>query len=319
MQSKTIVIIGVLDTYGSTNIPMAKSLIRLGFNVIPINYRTVIKEHGMQFFVDLVLSVVTSMQPYMVLICKGNGIPYQLINELNKYTITFLFNMDARPTIEKCNDVVKNAASCHLSSCTAYEMVEWFNKEGANCHYIAQGIDPEVFKPVAPDPKYRKDITGPVISMIGTRTIERDEYYKALTDGGFFPAYYGKGYGKEVFDKDFAVICSSSDFMISLNTHNGVHKGYFSNRLPRYLACGTCTLHLDPLEDLNKYFKDEKEIIFSKSKEELVEKLLSIDEETKIKIAINGRERVLKEYTWDLKMVEILNLVTGYQQGYQAK
>ena len=74
--------------------------------------------------------------------------------------------------------------------------------------------------PVKPNKDYRKNISGPVISFIGTRNIDRDEYYKALTDAGFFPLFYGPGYNNEVIDREFATVCSSSDYMLSLNTHN---------------------------------------------------------------------------------------------------
>jgi len=309
MQNKIIIMVGVNDKRGSTNIPMCKSLMKLGFHVIPINYRTIIQSHGMQFFANLLLSVITNTKPYLTIFSKCNGVPTEVVKECSKYSTTWLYNMDARPTIEKCTDVVQHAINCHFSSCTAYEMVDWFNEQGANCHYIVQGVDPEVFKPVSINEKYRSNMSGPVISMIGARTIERDEYFKALTDDGFFPTFYGPGYNKEIIDKDFVEVCCSSDFMLSLNTHNGIHKGYFSNRLVRYLACGTCTFHLDPFGDLEKYFEDGKEIVFFKDKNDLVNKLHSIDDDTRIKIGINGRERILREYTWDHKISNLLGIV----------
>lgn len=306
---KVIVIVGVLDKRGSTNISQAKSFMKFGFEVIPINYRTIIQQHGLQFFTQLLLSVVGSVKPYLTIFSKCNGIPTELVKECGKYGYTWLFNMDARPTIEKCPDVVQHAVNAHFSSCTAHELVEWFNKSGANCHYVVQGVDTEVFKPIEPNLKYRKDISGPVISMIGSRTIERDEYFKVLSDGGYFPKFYGPGYSEPVFDKDFAEVCCSSDFMLSLNTFNGIHKGYFSNRLVRYLSCGVCTLHLDPFESLHEMFLPDKEILFFKNAEELVAKIVQTDEVERAKIGMAGRERILKEYTWDHITSKMLNII----------
>ena len=67
MQNKIIIMVGVNDKRGSTNIPMCKSLMKLGFHVIPINYRTIIQSHGMQFFANLLLSVITNTKPYLTI------------------------------------------------------------------------------------------------------------------------------------------------------------------------------------------------------------------------------------------------------------
>jgi len=311
MHNKIVVCVGVCNRRGSTNIPQMKSLMKFGFQIIPVNYRTIIAEHGMQFFADLLLEVVKTTKPWLVLFSKCNGIPTELVKECGKYSTTYLFNMDSRPTIEKCSDVVQHAVNSHYSSCTAHEMVDWFKSEGANCHYVVQGVDPEVFKPIPKNPAYAQKMDGPVISMIGTRTTERDVYLKTLHDGGFFPTFYGPGYNREVVDREFVDICCSADYLISLNTHNGIHKGYFSNRLVRYLACGTCTFHLDEFGSLKNHFEDGKEVIFFKGPEDLIEKLHNIDDETRIRVGIGGRERVLKEYTWDHTTAKMINIIQG--------
>ena len=48
--NKTVIICGVLDKKGSTNISIARSFLRFGYNVIPINYRTIIQKHGIEIY-----------------------------------------------------------------------------------------------------------------------------------------------------------------------------------------------------------------------------------------------------------------------------
>jgi predicted CoA-binding protein len=44
---KNIVVCGVLDKAGSSNVWMSMALQKMGFNIIPINYRTIVQKYGM--------------------------------------------------------------------------------------------------------------------------------------------------------------------------------------------------------------------------------------------------------------------------------
>src|SRR5574343_585483 len=130
--------------------------------------------------------------------------------------------MDPKPTIERCPEVIDHARNCHFSSCTAKDMVKWFESFGVkNCYHIVQGVDQDVFRPVNSVGDFKADI-----SHIGTKTEERDRVKKALEDAGFVVKFYGYGYSaKGMFDHDFSKICSSSRFMLSMNTYNNIHQG----------------------------------------------------------------------------------------------
>jgi len=304
MDKKYVCIIGVLDKYGSTQIPLAVSFMRHGYHVVPINYRTVIVTKGMEFFENLVLYTMQTYHPILTIFCKCNGVNPDLVAKCRKFSITYLHNPDPQPTIERCPEVIEHAKNAHFSSCTAKDMVEWFESKGVkNCYHIIQGVDPYIFKPVEPNNEYKADI-----SFIGTKTPERDKYKKALEDEGLNVKFYGQGYGKEVVEEDFAKVCASSKFMLSINTYNNLHLEYFSNRLARYLACGVCTLHLDETGSLNKYFEDYKDIIYFSDELSLMNALLFTKEEDIGKIAISGREKVLQGFTWDHKVRDILRI-----------
>ncbi len=302
MTKGNILIVGVLDKKGSTNISQAKSFMRFGWNVIPINYRTIIANYGYGTFENTLMYAVEKYRPSLVMFCKCNGVNPELVKRVTQRTKTWLWNPDPIQTIERCMEVVEHAKNATYSSCTGYGVAKWFAEQGVkNCYHIFDGLDYDIFKPVEPDESYRAEI-----SFIGTRTAERDRFIDFLKAIGYDIKTYGQGYGKVVIDDEFAKVCCSSKFMLSINTYNDI-ECYFSNRLLRYMGCGACVLHYDPTETLKKVFDDGSEILFFKDESELQDKLKIKDP---WKIGLNGMNKVLSSLTWDHTIANILN-ITG--------
>lgn len=317
--------IGVLDQKGSTNIPMALSTINHGFRIIPINYRTIMQRYGYSFFRNLVMNLVMKYNPDLVIVCKGNSIYPDLITEINKHTKTWIYNMDPRPTIDMVPEVRENAKISTFSSCTAIDMVQEWQSLGANCFYTVQGLDDEIFKPTKPVKKYKAEI-----SLIGTKTPQRDEYKEYLEHSGFDVKFYGRGYtDKEVLEHEFAQVCASSKYMLSLDSIAGLHSEYFSNRLLRYLGCGACTLHFNPENKLTMHFQDRKHLVYFQTPQELVKEinLLNSNKDLAYEIALEGLGHVQNDYTWKRCMKDLLDIaipeITGNdllaQQAQQAE
>jgi len=214
--------------------------------------------------------------------------------------------MDPIETIEQCPEVIEHAKNATHSSCTSQTVCDFFINKGAkSCHHILEGFDYDVLGPVEPDDKYKADI-----SFIGTKTKERDLYLKVLQNAGYDVKFYGPGYTEEVVNEEFAKVCSSSKYMLSLNTHNNI-VGYFSDRLIRYLGCGTCTFHLDSTMSLNDYFEDGKEVIYFSDPDDLLEKIKGVTESEVMILTVNGREKVLQNYTWNNSIHKILGVVNN--------
>ena len=310
-----IMVIGVLDQKGSTNIPMALSMIKQGFHIIPINYRTIIQKYGYAFFAQLVITLVNDQKPDLVVVCKGNGIAPDLISEITAMTKTWIYNMDPGPTIDMCPEVRENARISTFSSCTALDMAEAWQGLGANCFYMVQGLDAQVFKPVNPVKKFEADI-----SLIGSKTPMRDEAKEYLENAGYKVKFYGNGYTKkEVLDKEFAQVCSSSKFMLSMDSIAGQHQHYFSNRLLRYLGCGACTFHFEPTGTLQNYFRHEEDISYFTTLPDLVGQMRVLLNNPKriYEIAMNGLAKVQSEFTWDQMIGNLLVTALPEQMGAQ--
>jgi len=300
--NKIVILVGVCNKLGSTNVSQAKAFIQAGYKVIPINYRTVIQNYGMDFFEKILIDTVKKSKPSLVLFAKCNGINPELVKECNKYSKTWLWNMDPRPTIERCPEVIQHAKNATYSSCTSMDMVNWFKGKGVDiCHYILEGFDYDILSPTEIFDEYKVDI-----SFIGTKTEERDKYKLELENAGYSVKFYGPDYsGGFVTGKEFAKVCSSSKFMLSLNTYNNI-PNYFSDRLILFTGCGACTLHLDSTKTLNNYFKDGEEVIYFSDIKDLLLKLNETNDEKACEIAFKGREKTLREYTWDHSIYSIL-------------
>jgi len=303
--NKTVFIVGVLDKKGSTNISMARSFIKLGFDVVPINYRTIILEHGMLFFNNFLMDSLKQYKPVLTLFCKCNGIPSQIIKECNKYTTTWLWNPDMineQEAWNRCPEVIEHAKVANYSSCTGAGIAEHFKKQGAdNCHHIFCGLDYDIFYPVEADVTFD-------MSFIGSRTNLRDSILKPLGEK-YFVGLGGTNYtDEELINEDFKRVCSESKIMLSINSDGGEEvPGYVSNRIFRYLGCGACVAHYDPHKYLEPYFGDS--ILYFSDVDDLCNQLDTATEEFIGRTAVKGRDLALKKYTWDHTVYHILNKV----------
>jgi len=299
---KSIILLGVLDTPNSTNIPQLLAFQRADYEVTAVNYRTIIKDKGMSFFEELLLHTVKSQKPELVLFSKTNGINPELIKECNKYSKTFYWFPDPYQTAERIKFVTEYAKNATYASCTSMSTVDWFKERGVDpCYLILEGFDYDVLGPTPMYDKYKADI-----SFIGTKTKERDMYKDRLEKVGYDVKYYGPEYsGGFITGKEFAKVCSSSKFMLSLNTYNNT-PNTFSDRLILFTGCGACTLHFDSTKTLNNYFKDKEEVLYFSDVDELLQILNDTNDRTALGIAINGRERTLNMYTWDHTINQIL-------------
>ena len=159
------------------------------------------------------------------------------------------------------------------------------------------------FYPVKKEKRYGADI-----SFIGTRNDYRDSYIDALRDAGFNVRTYGNGYDEYVTGDRFNAVCSSSKAVLNIGSHNDIW-GYWSDRIPRTMACKTLSLnHYCPgFED---YYEHANHMIWFQTVKEcvaLAEIYLRDDEERK-RIAKNGYEFFLKEHTCKNFVGKVLDL-----------
>jgi len=303
-EKRYVIIVGVLDNPDSSNLWMATSFLRHGYHVIPINYRTILARHDMTYLANLLLYTIDKYSPSLIIFCKCNGVDPKIVEKASLKTKTWLYFMDSFFIVKEAPEILQHAKYSTFSSCTSEITVSFFKDNGVeNCHHVFEGIDQSIHKPVEPIKKFEADI-----SFIGSATEERNKYKKLLEDAGYNVKFYGHGYSmRSPSMTDWAKICASSKFMLSINTFSNVPT-YFSGRLFEYLGCGVCTFHLDNTNSLNKYLEDGKEVIYFVSPEDLIEKLSSISIEEAGRIALAGREKVVNNYTFDHSVHKIIKI-----------
>ena len=302
---KYVVVVGVLDKPESTNVSMALAFIKEGYIVLPVNYRNFLAKHSQESFKEYLEYIVDAYKPELVLFSKCNGVNPSTVKSITSKCKTWLWNMDDKQTILTCKEVMEHAKHSSFSSCTSLMTVDWFKENGVeNCHQIFEGVDTSIFKPVPAEEEHKT-----VVSFIGTKTDERELYKKRLSDEGIAAKFYGFGFEKEVYDKQFSQVCANSDVMLSLNVHNNV-PFYFSDRLFRYMACKVPVFHLDSTGTLNKWFKDNEDIVYFSDLNDLIHKLNTTKPDTLSKIATNGYNKVIENHTWAKTVEQILTLTT---------
>jgi len=240
MSKETIVLVGVCDKPESTNVAQAKYFERLGYEVIPINYRTVISNYSLSFFENLLMHVVETNKPKLVFFSKCNGIHSEIIKWCSDRVVVFYWFMDYTHNIT--SEIMKHVEYATFASATSSEVVDIFKQVNSNTHWIIEGYDPEIC--------FYEELT-PIYNtvFIGNATPKRIEQLK-----GSDVTIFGSGWPKEfnanppVYGHEFRKVVCQSKFVLNL-----VHGNIFSNRVVDSLACGT-DIHSEWCKDLSTVF-----------------------------------------------------------------
>ena len=146
MSKKKIAIVGVLDRPESTNVWFGRGFKQNGWDVIPINYRTLISTNGEEAFYDYLLFCVDHVKPDLVLFSKINNVAPFIVKKVNNKIPTWYWFMD---NIQVANAIqaVEYAKRAAFVSATSSEVVDLFEKYNSNTKLIIEGYEPEIFYP----------------------------------------------------------------------------------------------------------------------------------------------------------------------------
>jgi spore maturation protein CgeB len=307
MQTKgRVVIVGVCDVEGSTNLYMAKAFERLGYEVIPCNYRTILKKHGPKTL-GTVLQKLSEDKPSLMLFSKCNGIESHLIARCSLNCKTWLWFMDPISTLRGIPEIIDHANMADYVSATGLGVAVEISKGigGAEVHHIMEGVDPEIYRPTIQSQEFVANV-----SFIGTANPERMVYVQTLSEAGIDIKAYGDGFGHEVHGNIFNLVCSSSASMLALNTEHTTPE-YFSDRVFRLGACGAFVFHsFSPRMD--KYFIDGEDLVYFDTPQSLVEAIKFYfhpdRENLRTQIRHNLRNKILSNHTWEHTIQRIIEI-----------
>jgi len=261
-----IVIVGVLDQPGSTNLYMAKAFEEAGYNVIPVNYRTIIPKFGKNVLNHLLYKLALD-EPKLILFSKFNGVESLIIGKCSQVTKTWFWFMDGVNTLRGVPECVHHAQMATYSSFTGEGVLGHVKKQigtGEGMFHIMEGIDKDIYRPTIVNPNYECDI-----AFIGTANKERVHYLEVLVKAGYTVKAFGEGFNAEVHGNDFNSVCASAKAMLALSAEYDT-QAYFSDRVFRYGACGSLVFH-KYAPGMDRYFAHGQDVNYFRSEEELLQ------------------------------------------------
>lgn len=306
--SKDIVLVGVLDHPGSTNLYMAKAFEKRGHRVIPVNYRTILQTAGPNTLVK-VLDKLSDTKPALMLFSKCNGIDSTVIAKSGmKEVKTWFWFMDGIRTLSMVPECVQHANLATYASFTGLGVLNHVKKSlgtAENMFHIMEGIDPEVYRPTIAYPDHECDV-----AFIGTANPERTQHLEALAQAGLNVKAYGPGFNQEVTGVEFNMACAGAKIMLAISAEHDTHS-YYSDRIFRYGACRAFVLHkFSP--GMDRAFGHCHDVVYFSTLSDLVDTAVEYvkdeREQERATIAQNLHNKVLANHTWDNVVDQICKL-----------
>lgn len=272
----------------------------INMNVEKINYRTIIKNQGMATLRESIIKA--SLNNDMLVFCKCNGVPNDVIEAASRNCIAVFYMMDAVTHLQN-PEFYGKAKVCDFSVVTRPAMKQALEDHGITkpIYHIVQGIDPREFHPVEAEKKHD-------VVFIGTRGEKRDRLHSIIMNQNHSVKTYGHGYGEIVKGEDFNRACCSAKICLAIPGTDAEIDG-LSDRTIRYMATKSCVL-TEYWEGIENYFKNDEHLVWFKSEDELVRIVndLLADNERRTRIAQAGYDKVIADHTWSGVVEQLINI-----------
>lgn len=185
----------------------------------------------------------------------------------------------------------------------APEAVEWYRKEGCAAYFFPEASDPNLFKPMPEEEKLWD------VSFVGSRYGIRGQIVHVLRRAGIQVAAYGSGWENgRITTEDVPRLFAQSKIILGVSAI-GHCQDFVGLKLRDFDApmSGSCyvTQHND---DLHELYEVGREIVTYRDIDECVEKVRYLlgHESARETIAKAGRERALRDHTWDKRFATLI-------------
>lgn len=214
-----------------------------------------------------------------------------------------------------------------------YAALEYYHKNGhPHAYHLPLATEPKVFKPKQVESKYCSDLC-----IVGFPYPDRVKYiqlllqktkYKILLVGRWKQKLYRFiHYSSLRIHEGWVEPSIAANYYngakIVLNTHRphnlvqnqnqlGIIGKSINNRTFDVASCGSFQL-IEFKEDLPDHFIEKEEIVSFHQYQDLVEKInfYMNNEEERIRIGSNAKERALKEHTFEHRLTKMINIIKG--------
>jgi spore maturation protein CgeB len=261
----------------------------LGVRVFDTGQANRLFTRGWEYLINKkLLNVLRGPTPDLILVFKGFFLWPKTIEEIKRKNkcLVFCFNADNPFNLSTLGSSNRNILGsipyydCYFSF--NHDILEQLKKQGAQkAGYLAFGFDAELHFPVKPTCKEEKVFASDLV-FVGNWDKERERWLGVLKDSDL--GIWGERYwarhckdrdlrrkwrGQVMYASNFSKVLNSSK--ISLNILRLQNKGSHNMRTFETPACGVFVLS-ERSPEIEGFFKEDKEIVFFSTPEELKEK-----------------------------------------------
>jgi glycosyltransferase involved in cell wall biosynthesis len=193
-----------------------------------------------------------------------------------------------------------------LALTAAPECVHWYEAEGCAALYFPEASDPDIFHPIPILPKLHE------VSFVGGRYGIRERTVGALRRAGIKVAAFGSGWeGGRIDNEAMIRLFAQSKVVLGVGTI-GHCTDFYALKLRDFDApmSGSAYLtHDNP--DLAALYDIGRDIATYRDADECVDRARALlaDDDAREAMARAGRERALRDHTWDRRFGELFRLL----------
>ena len=261
------------------------------------------------------ISLVKKYQPFLMFGIKAENIYPETVEEIKKMGVKtacfWIDYIDLWPVISKTAPVY----DYYFSQCHVVLRRLWDELGLKNCFYMTHSAEPTPEDELVKNKKYN-------ISFIGTRKPEyysdREKYLMNIKDLGLniwgtedwaktslSECYHGRSLGAQRYD-----IYSQSKIVVDVK-RDSIPLDGLGNRPFEVAGCGTLFMTNCPHEDIERSYRDNKEVVSFKNVNELREKVIYYlsHEKEREDIASAGYNRTVAEHTYIHRVKQLLDTI----------
>lgn len=247
-----------------------------------------------------------------LVIVKGESIPLETIRFCAKKVPTALWHFDAWEA--KVDWLVNRAQEVDHFFTIAGGLVDWYQEQGIEAHWLSEGCDPNLHRPAKPAPFG----WGSDVAFVGTLVQDRGSFLEAVGERFALQVWGSSGAqgrnlkhrGRAYGDAGHNKVVSSSKVILGIDRTPDI-RGSWSARLYRTLAAGGFYL-TNRVDGLTAYFKDGVHLLLYESPEDCLERIeVALEHpEWREEISEIGQREVVKNHTFRHRMEEMLRFLT---------
>jgi len=277
--------------------------------------------------IDTILNLTKELKPNFILYTKAE-LPAEIFLELKRFTKIIQWYPD--PIIPEWLYPYVQASDIFFTMSEG--LLDKFKKLNPNIFWLTQAFEPSFFQIGSIEPEDVKTFSADVsfVGNLGSKPqyLPRKKYLERVINEGFhlkwwgpkiprklstIPLIFGKlgsTYGgKFIWGSEYAKVAQLSKIFLAFDAHPHIRKS-MSARMYTAVGCGAFYLcqHVDGIEEV---LEPDKEIVTFRSEDEMIDKINFYlpKEDLRRTIAEAGRNKVLQEHTYEVRIRQMLEIV----------